>query len=1283
MKDKRISHFLRKIIAVLVVLFALLWLVNWYMTYRLEDFLKEHLNAEVQEATDNYYKCSFNDLQIGLLSGELKINGLQFHVDSITYNTFKETKNLPSESYSIDIGSIHFKGINLTWLFDYRKLHFKKFHLKDSFIKIVSPKSEYVAKLDSDTVMLNEAKIHLLDRDIYAFVQPYFDYIRVDSIILDNSSISFVDNDSIRPAYSLKQFNFHALSFNLDENSVNDDHLLFSESFNFYTKVPQTVFQSKTYDLQIGSIQLSTLDSIVSIEQFHLAPKTYYWDNRFTLEGDRATANLEALKIKNINLKRGQKKNSFSAKTLEVTTPHIEFVSVDFKDEDDETEISSVNSDEIPHNWSLYNSISPLFGSVLIDTIKVAKASLNYFSVINSIEDAYAFNSLDFSAYHFTIDSLSNSYVVSSYLKDFSLSVDSLSGIVRSKNTDLRVGALNWNTVNKALSIQNIKLAPYSENKDENLTYGFIDSINIVGLDYQSGISAHSIAVQSPKVEFTLNSIKSNKNKSLENDSLRINNLLNAVAPYISYLTINDIQLRNASLTLKDNIKNNTYAINRLDFFAKNFELNKYTRLFGDQIFQLDEYAIRFSDFDNLTPDKKYRVKIKSADFNSITGNMLIEQFSLLPEQDNKDYLKIEAPYVKLIALNEKQMRNKQLFFESLIFESPTIEYISGSNKKVDNPPTISVDALASLPFNRIRFDMLYIPNSSFFVFDKSNNNSLQVLTKLVQMDSLNWDKNQFFSISNALIDKPEISFVKSKVENNNVNKYTQKEPIKFEDVHIKQLDIRQPEFYERSGDKEFYFKAEDYNLKGFIWNSKTTSSLDIKSSKLLNPYIALTDVVDTTTTKPKELSVDSLWKKIPHLVNAMLIDQLKVEGFNLDRRVRNIQTKQTDDYKRLLTNTSLNVEQVDVNIAERKFEFDEVEFGTSNFKLPLSNGFYTLSVGDFNLSAKQQKISLSNIHLKPKYDKILFTELEPQHKDWFNVEIGGVDALGIDFHHLIHDSVLYLNKLQVDRVLLENFKNKNFSNEPKIAPLFSQILMRVPLKYKVDTVDVKDFSVYYEELIKGGKVPGALSFTRMNGRVNKFTNIFTPDYQSFSLVADGLAFNTAPFTATWTMPIHPDSTRFILDANVKNFNLTELNQLILPMAPVYVKSGQVQNLDFYTEADRFGGLSTMALAYDSLYVVITKGVDNKSPKTFVSRLVNTLVLDKQNNPDKKFRIAQDSVVRNPYKSNFNYFWQLMQPPMIESVGVSKKKQNFAKKTMSFLERIKGFFRSDKDVEKN
>lgn len=1280
MKDKRIRHSLRKIIAVLVVLFALLWLVNWYMTYRLEDFLKEHLNTEVQEATDNYYKCSFSNLQIGLLTGELKINGLQFQVDSATYNTFKETTNLPSESYSIDIGSIHFKGINLTWLFDYRKLHFKKFHLKDSFIKIVSPESEYVAKLDSDTLMLNEAKIHLLDRDIYAFVQPYFDYIRVDSIILDNSSISFVDNDSIRPTYSLKQFNFHALSFNLDENSVNDDHLLFSESFNFYTKVPQTVFQSKTYDLQIGSIQLSTLDSIVSVEQFHLTPKKIYWDNRFTLEGDRATANLEALKIRNIRLKRGQKKNSFSARTLEVKAPYIEFVSVDSNDDEEDNPYLSKESSP---QGSLYTTISPLFGSVSIDSILIDKARMQYSNVIDSIVDVYSLNRLDFIGRQFSIDSLSNTFVISSYLNDFKLIVDSLSGIVKSKNTDLRVGALHWNTENKALSIQHIKLAPYSENTDENLTYGFIDSINIIGLDYQSGISAHSIAVQSPKVEFTLNKIQSNKNKNVENDSLRINNLLNAVAPYISYLTINDIQLKNASLTLKDNIKKNTYAINSLDFFAKNFELNKYTRLFGDQIFQLDEYAIRFSDFDNLTPDKKYRIKIKSADFNSITGNMLLEQFSLLPEQDNKDYLKIEAPYVKLMALNEKQMRKKNLFFESLIFESPTIEYISGENKHVDNPQTISVDALGSLSLNKIKFDMLYIPNSSFFVFDKSNNNSLQVLTRLIQMDSLNWDKNQFFSISNALIDKPEISFVKSNVEQKGKYTSNKTEPIKFEDIHIKQLDIRQLEFYERNGDKEFYFKAEDYNLKGFVWNSKTTSSLDVKSSKLINPYIALTDVIDTTATKPKELSIDSLWKKIPHLVNTMLIGQLKVEGFNLDRRLRNVQTKQTDDYKRLLTNTTLNLEQVDIDIAKRKFEFDEVEFGTSNFKLPLSNGFYMLSVGNFDLSAKQQRISLSNIHLKPKYDKVLFTELEPQHKDWFNVEVGKVDALGIDFHHLIHDSVLYLNKLQVDKVLLENFKNKNFSNEPKIAPLFSQILMRVPLKYKVDTVDVKDFSVYYEELIKDGKVPGALSFTHMNGLVNKFTNIVTPDYQNFALQADGLAFNTAPFTATWTMPIHPDSTRFTLDTNVKNFNLTELNQLILPMAPVYVKSGQVQNLDFYTEADRLGGLSTMALAYDSLYVVITKGVDDKTPKTFVSRLVNSLVLDKQNNPDKKFRIAQDSVVRNPYKSNFNYFWQLMQPPMIESVGVSKKKQNFAKKTMSFLERIKGFFRSDKEVEKN
>lgn len=86
---------------------------------------------------------------------------------------------------------------------------------------------------------------------------------------------------------------------------------------------------------------------------------------------------------------------------------------------------------------------------------------------------------------------------------------------------------------------------------------------------------------------------------------------------------------------------------------------------------------------------------------------------------------------------------------------------------------------------------------------------------------------------------------------------------------------------------------------------------------------------------------------------------------------------------------------------------------------------------------------------------------------------------------------------------------------------------------------------------------------------------------------------------------------------------------------------------------------------------------------TLVSTIANKVI--KKNNPDKEYKRARHvhaTIVRDPYHSTFNYLWQILQPAVVESVGFSQKKQNFAKKVSGFLSKVKGIFRSDKKSNK-
>ena len=205
-----------------------------------------------------------------------------------------------------------------------------------------------------------------------------------------------------------------------------------------------------------------------------------------------------------------------------------------------------------------------------------------------------------------------------------------------------------------------------------------------------------------------------------------------------------------------------------------------------------------------------------------------------------------------------------------------------------------------------------------------------------------------------------------------------------------------------------------------------------------------------------------------------------------------------------------------------------------------------------------------------------------------------------------------------------------------------------------------------------------------MNGRLSGLTNIVSRPKQYIQLDADGKLMGTGYFTATWMLPVDPLNDHFHLKAHLSQFNLKDLNQLITPMAPAQVEGGHIKSLTFNTDASSKGATIEMQMLYNDLTVSVLKNKDGVlTTNTLVSTLANKVI--KTNNPDKPNKRARHvhlAIERDAYHSTFNYLWQILQPAVVESVGFSQKKQNFAKKVSGFLTKVKSIFRSDKSKNK-
>jgi len=412
-------------------------------------------------------------------------------------------------------------------------------------------------------------------------------------------------------------------------------------------------------------------------------------------------------------------------------------------------------------------------------------------------------------------------------------------------------------------------------------------------------------------------------------------------------------------------------------------------------------------------------------------------------------------------------------------------------------------------------------------------------------------------------------------------------------------------------------------------------------------------------------------------------------DGFDLGLAEINVDylslTKDTFRYEQVKDTTYLAVKGFHINSDWKTYRLDDIRFLTHNLSIPIDNGFFSLNIG--SLSIDKKKLILDRFHLESPYSMMEFAYRHPRNDDWFDVKVGHLELIDIDIPAYFSNNMIRMKQAVVNDVELLNFRNQKEPPPRRIVPMIYEGIQKAPVKIDIPQLDVNNFMVTYYELAKKGDEPGKLYITDMNGRFTGFTNVVTAPEQFIRLDAEGKFMGKGDFEATWMLPVDSMHDQFLLHAHLKEFDLRGLNELIVPLAGAEVESGWTHDFIFDMDASSKGGTIQMQFPYQNLKAnLLKKKEDELEKNSFTSFLVNTVV--RNNNPphpdkaDSELRESHITIVRDPYHSTFNYFWQMLRPALMESVGVSEGTQKFGKGVMKIISGIKGIFhKKDKAAE--
>lgn len=1260
---------LKIICSIVIILVVGGFFANWYMKNRLEGFLREQLSVRISEATGGFYQFHSEHLDIGLFNGELTLKGVELKPDSAVFKEWALKDSLPQNYFNIEIKRIHFKGLNLIWLFSYRQLHFDLFEIQTPVVKVFDSGNLSRAELKSK----NQSS-----QSLYQIISPYIDVLSVQKMNLENASITYITDDQGMPAiYGLKDVSFHAYGFVLDENSSQSGKLLFCDNFDFTTNQPQVLLSNNQFLLETDNIRLSTKDSLIQIDKIRLQPQTLLWEQQHALPDTYLDAQIKSIEVKGVRFKRENAFNYLEAKTFDVNKSDLQY----FNLKRDSVNVKSETKDSLNLSWTLYAIVSPLLHSISIDKIGIEEAKLQYTNSSKAAIDVYTMDRFNFEAYGFKVDSLADIQQRFLYSQGFSLDAADIEGVVVSQNHALSIGRLKMNTITKDFQIKKVEVSPLSLITERDYLSGTIDSISLSGLEYEKGLKAQQLSIDAPKIGY----VKKQKVKR-QKEAADVNNKaanLEAISPFFNHISINQVNLNSGNITFWDKTgkDNSVYKLPKIDFSASNFIINEATIQHSFTYFASDNIRFSFEQFDNILPGKDYRLIIRKGVYTGIKGNLELHDMKLLPQTGSwkkapATYFSLLTPYLAIRNIDFKvSPKERTILFNSLNIDAPHLKITKTgqSNHRTEIKEATKSDRV--LNFVAGTFN---ISNADIEYSDKTTKDNLKTQFKNLQLKALLWDAQLTkTSIGSIALQSPVINYVKHKeTEGQNSksgtsNSFAGSLDIGLIDIsHIK-ASIDQPSL-------KLDFETKNIDLQKIQWGN---GKLNLTSIDIAKPEVKINQIsksANINSAKPQKQDVYATFAKIAK--------QISIGTFNI--KDANIDYASTLNGKlnkqQQLNTTSLFFNGLVVDSELKTFVLDDINFSTRNFHIPINNGFYTLQAEAIDLKRNAKSLVIEKLHLVPAYSKKEFAYHHPTHKDWFDVGAGHISLKGIDFDRYIANNIFHAKDLLVKDVELLNFKNQQIEIEHNVMPMIYEGLQKLPVKFAIDTANVENFKVVYEELPKNGTTSGVIFFTNMNGRLSGLTNIVSRPKQYIQLDADGKLMGTGYFTATWMLPVDPLNDHFHLKAHLSQFNLKDLNQLITPMAPAQVEGGHIKSLTFNTDASSKGATIEMQMLYNDLTVSVLKNKDGVlTTNTLVSTLANKVI--KTNNPDKPNKRARHvhlAIERDAYHSTFNYLWQILQPAVVESVGFSQKKQNFAKKVSGFLTKVKSIFRSDKSKNK-
>jgi hypothetical protein len=343
-------------------------------------------------------------------------------------------------------------------------------------------------------------------------------------------------------------------------------------------------------------------------------------------------------------------------------------------------------------------------------------------------------------------------------------------------------------------------------------------------------------------------------------------------------------------------------------------------------------------------------------------------------------------------------------------------------------------------------------------------------------------------------------------------------------------------------------------------------------------------------------------------------------------------------------------------------FYADDIGLSIRDFSYTNKDSSYNFKIEECAASTASKSFSVYNLAINPKLPEQNFCDKYGYQKTRYVFNFKSLVFKKFDFEEFIYRQVFRSELLEINKMKSNINLNKIFKINPLRARKFpQQIPFDLALPLTINKIKVINSEINYSELLPQNNLQWHVSFNKLKGEINNFTNEKKEINKNklLKIDLDFLLNNEAKTNLSLGLFYADNKRSFYCNGEMGAYNLAKLNAILKPLTKIEIANCKLKQLQIKLKGDEMGVNANISMKYKNLRVKVL-AVDSRDNQLkhqkMYSFLANVLVLS-NDNPSVygKFVQPQFYLARKPQQGFFNLIWKSILKGCKESIGYSEK----------------------------